>query len=585
MKTKNLFVIIIMGLLFMNTIAFAAISSVSIVQDPVFGTTNKVLLLTLGTLYSDSLTTGTVSETVSQLNALEPSSAQIQNPFTLSWKTDSEYTYYSTVFLQQINGINLVKSPSKTFGYTDAEIDVWIRDNCHDFDGDGFTEFQVFTSVLGYKANIACADNLQKLGEVYLINSPKPYWSASFTLNNGIESVNTQIVSSTGQAGLSKNIDGKVFIRFNGLGLFSYPTQVNQIYLYKPVIGNAVLFDSTKLQVVNNIYQNDASALVTDFYNIGTSEQFLEDTANSKINQLNTWTISTDFPKTAVTFEGALVKLTSKEKISFQNFVVYLNSNWIKITVPVGIPDIVSFKTDFTEMTATKSGTLTAQIKNIGTQIATFQAIFSCGKSNAFTSTQLMSNVGAGETRTQTFTINTPQLDTSIMDSCTVVVTDTTDTSKTDTSTVNFKIIPRPECTLDDEYATKEGGIWKVYKCDGTKFSILKFACTTGQIPIKDTKGLKYSGCVDESGGGVGSCMSDADCKSPNWLSTASCDRSVIQQMSGTPGKCVFTDQTSTYTIIGIVGIFLVIILAIIVVISMKGGGSSGMGLTPSVVR
>lgn len=474
----------------------AQVNSVSLVVDPVFGSTKQVTLISVGTIYSDSVQFNRIDESTAELSSQEPSSAQYVDPFSLSWKTDKEYTYYSTVLLKQLNYVDIRKSEFKWLGWSDADARTWRSNNCYDFNRDGQINFIEKKNVFSTVLELYCAGNGGVAGDVLKLSSPRPFWESTFTFGNGKETI-TEKLSSSGEAGLSKNIQSKVFIRFSGLGLLSYPTQVNEINLFKSQSGGQVLFDSYRFTEVTSIYQNDAISYVQNVFDGRTTEATEESRIKNSIGQLSTWTVSSDFPRTKVSFDGAQVKLTLDERISFQNFVVYLNGDWVRVTIPIGIPDITGFTKDFTDLEATKTGTFTVKVKNIGTATATFQAKFSCGSVSIVQQTQILSNIAPNSEATTSFQVSSQQISTKQTDSCTVTVTDTTDTSKSDSASISFSIIPRPVCSTGEQIQSFEGGVWVALECVDGKFSKNVVTCKQGEVLTTDVFG-KFNGCKSE---------------------------------------------------------------------------------------
>jgi len=485
--------------------ALAQIRSVSLVQDPVFGTGQQVLLLSIGTIYSDYANFRTISASASELSQLEPSDAQILNSFTMRWKTEEEYTIYPLNFKRGIYKIDIVSSDYKWWGWSSNDETQWINLNCQDLDGDGRVTYIEKKNVFGVVLQIFCAKKGEYVGDVFTIGSPQPYWKTRFEISNGYETLVDYLGTGIGYA---KNINNKVYIRFDGLGLFTYPKVAGNTYVFTNY-ARINLFDAGYLSDYENVLANDAQYYVNQVANGQMSEATAETLINSKISPItSTWTTNPDFPYNSISWVGSTkydirLKYTSTERISFQNFVVYANSNFIQIKIPYGQPKILSVYTDFgSELTATKVGRVTAVIQNVGNDVATFQATLSCQQSSVFSPTQIISNINTQESRTLTWDINAKQTDSLISDTCTLKVCDTTKTTNCDTKTISFSIKPRPVCTPGEQYASLEYNIWKVYECGSDGKYYLKFSCNPGEVPYKDQWG-KYVGCQAEQKPGV----------------------------------------------------------------------------------
>lgn len=504
---KNYFYIfgMIVGLLILPISGYAQVQSVSVVQDPVFGTNQYVLLLGIGTLYSDRFEFTRIDESPSSLMSKDPSSFKIENPFSLAWQTSDEYTKFPTNYMRQIYNINIKFSEQKLFGWGEGDIANWVNSNCFDFDKDGILSFIRFKNIFGATMKLGCAGNSGYVGDVMTVGSGRPYWKTQFQFGNGQE-VLTETLESEGSDGLVKNINNKVYIRFDGLILFSYPTTNANILMFKS--GQSfTIFDINNLNTVTDLYKADATGYVSQvFYGVRTeldAENYLKTTIQ---NAINTWTLMSDWPVSRVSLDGSNIKLTTTERISFQNFNVYLNGNWIKIIIPFGMPKIVSVKADFgTTLTATKVGTITASVRNDGNDIATFQVLFDCGKSSEIQGTQMISNIGKGETRSVSFQINSEQVTNDVEDTCTITAQDTTKLENKDTYTFTYTIEPRiTDCQEGEQIARFENNAWAVYECDANgAFTDKTITCNTGEILTKDILG-RYNGCEtgEQDGGG-----------------------------------------------------------------------------------
>jgi len=497
MKKLRFLATLVLSFLLLLHPGFAQIRSVSIVKDPVFGTNQNILLLSIGTIYSDYGTFNTISASATELSNLEPSDAKILNSFTMRWRTEEEYTRYPLGYRESIYYIDIVASDYKIFGWSANDKNTWVQLNCHDLDRDGKVTYVEKTNVFGVTLQIFCARRGQYVGDIFTIGSPQPYWKTRFEISNGYETLVTYLGTGTGYA---KNVNNKVYIRFDGLGLFTYPKTPGNTLAFSDY-RKLNLFDSTYLSSYKSAIANDAQYYVNSVANGQMSEGTAESLINSKISPIvSKWTSNPDFPYNRVSWSGSTkydlsIKLTSTERISFQNFVVYANANFIQIVIPYGQPKILSMITDFgTSITATKTGTITVTVQNAGNDVATFQSTLTCEKSSVYSPTQIISNIGAGSSRTISYTISAKQVDTTVTDRCTVRICDTTRTENCDSKSVSFSIVPRPVCSPGDQYATLEYGIWKVYECGSDGKYYLKFSCNPGEEPYKDQWG-KYVGC------------------------------------------------------------------------------------------
>ena len=528
---KITFAFIFFFLLFAS-LSLGQIRSVSLVKDPVFGTDKNVLLISIGTLYSDYAKFGTISASTSELEQMEPSNAKILNPFTLRWKTVDEYTLYPLTFKQQLNYIDIREAGWNWLSYSEDEVDKWVYNNCDDLDGDGRITYQVTTNIFGDVMDIFCAKNNGHFGDVYIIGSPEPYWKTQFEITNGQEVLTDYLES--GKA-YSKNIQNKVYIRFDSLGLFTYPKQPVNLYYFRtpgPTVIQSV-FDSDKLANIVTALKDDAISYVQKVASGTMSEWEAEDAINSQIAKVTEWTTNPDFSRDKViplySAGRMFLKWITTERISFENFVVYANANFIQIIIPYGQPTIVRMYSDFgDELTATTGGKITAEIRNDGNYRSTFEAVLSCEKSTVFESGKMIPDIEKGETRKVTWYINAPQIEGS--DTCTLRVCDTFKTENCDTDSVGFTIKPRFVCTPGDQYVEYKDGEYIIKECGADGQWHESFRCPKGQIPEQDELG-RYIGC--RSAG----CVSDADCP-PGYVCVDG--KCVIRKECVTDADCPF---------------------------------------------
>lgn len=488
---------------FSSQAVFAQVNSVSVVNDPIFKSAETSLLLSIGTLYSDNVKFGEYKESASSLQSKDASSAIIKNPFTLKWQTIDEYTTYPTTFKKQYNYVEIRTSkfcPSLecgTFGWSKTDLDKWVGDNCFDFNGDNVKSYSV-QKTGDVVWQMTCAGNGGVAGTVKNIESPRPYWKTEFQFNNGKETI-TSTISNNGEGALTKTIEDKVHIRFSGLSGLTYPRIATDVRLWEPFdSGSYFVVDNDKFNVVDTALADDAQELVRAVYKNERSKSSAEGYVRNAIGQLSAWTSKSDFPRASVTKSGSELKLILDEKFTFQNFVVYLAGNWIELVVPQGKPEIVSPTRDFTDLEATKTGTIAADIKNVGTDTASFSVALTCGSSNAFTKTQIVSNVAAGSSKHVSFQINSNEVDVKTDDSCTMTACDSTNEKVCDSQKYDFSIVPRPTCSNGEQIQTFTGGKWTAYECVDGKFSKTVVSCEAGQVTTTDLFG-KFNGCKDEN--------------------------------------------------------------------------------------
>ena len=507
MRRKTILAFISFFLLF-TSLSLGQIRSVSLVKDPVFGTDKNVLLISIGTLYSDYAKFGTISASTSELEQREPSNAKILNPFTLRWKTVDEYTLYPLTFKQQLNLIDIREMGWNWLGYSYEEIDKWVWQNCDDLDGNGIIEHHDVKGLFGDIHNVFCAKKGAHFGDVYIIGSPEPYWKTQFEISNDQELLTDYLES--GEA-YSKNIQNKVYIRFDSLGLFTYPKQPINLYYFKtPTKTIQSIFDADKLSAIESAFTKDAVSYAELVATGSLSEWEAENAINTIITDVTEWTRNPDFSRDKViswydySVGKMFLKWIATERISFENFIVYVNSNFIQVIIPYGQPEILRLYTEFgDELTATMGGKITAEIKNVGNYRSTFEATLSCKTSTVFERGRIISNIEKGETRKVTWDINAPQTEGS--DTCTLRVCDTTKTENCDTDSVGFTIKKRAVCEPGDQYVEYKNGEYIIYECGADGQWHESFRCTKGQIPEQDELG-RYIGC--RSAG----CVSDADC-------------------------------------------------------------------------
>ena len=489
MRFKAIWTILVL-LLFISPL-YAQINSVSVVRDPVFGTNDFVLLVNVGTLYSDKLTYGRISEAPSYLSDKLGNNYKVENPLILEWKTIEEYTKYNLYKQRTIYYVDIRHLDCGILGCSDDEALNWVHQNCYDFDKDGQATY-VERTTLGRIMDIWCSGLSNKAGDVYTISSPQPYWKTQFKLSNGKDTETFYIGTNDGY---TKRIGNKAFIRFSGLTLFSYPTNPSNVYAFKSNDRQTII-DSQKYQAYLSYANDDFYDIVYEVASGQLSELDAESQIRNKIDQMKySWTTNADFPKNNVEFSPTepTIKLHSTQKIAIQNFNMYLNGNWIGIIIPKGEPKIT--KIDYPdELTATETAQVKVHVQNVGDGDSTFEVSLTCDSPiSVFVPKQLI-QIGKGETKEVDFTIGSIQQREKQTISCKATAIDTSSQSST-TKSFSFNLKPMAECDEGEQMVVVEGGTYRVLECENGQFSKIVLACGVNEVPHQNILG-KYDKCV-----------------------------------------------------------------------------------------
>ena len=98
----------LLTLLILPKICLGAISSISIVDDTIFNTGEKMIIIDWSSAYSDYITASKTQQQIKQETGYD-----VDRGFTLSITSKDEYSTYELTYLRQLNYVELIESETK----------------------------------------------------------------------------------------------------------------------------------------------------------------------------------------------------------------------------------------------------------------------------------------------------------------------------------------------------------------------------------------------------------------------------------------------------------------------------------------
>lgn len=472
-----------MFLLLMAAPSLALVGSASLVKDPYFGSGNYIMLVSYSGMYGDSVSFSDSANSGTQVGA-----GTTTKPYNLQITTVKNDAYYPLSSIQRLY-FGSIREGTNGWGYSSTDEQTWVNNNCADMNNDGSITYYKFKNFLGMITRLDCIGSDGDAGTLYTIQSPKLDWQVDFKISNSDTPISKTFTSSGDWTG---NINNLVFARFNGLTTVSYPPQPSgQNALISPN-GNYII-DSQKISSYNSLTSMDGYDTVQKYVSGTVSSSDVKSLFNNAITNIKIWTSNSDFNQNKVSISTTEVR-RDVSSISVPSFSVYINSNYINIILPIGTPSLSNGRFDTSSLYGTKTATLLATLKNIGTGTGTFISSASCSYASVETRDQnQIATLSPQQTSQTSFSITLNDVKTDTPVSCTITSKDSTDSSKTSSITVTGTIKPTPLCQEGQQYKQESGGIWTVYICRSNAY-VVDYSCKAGETPQQDIFG-KYAGC------------------------------------------------------------------------------------------
>jgi hypothetical protein len=166
-------------------------------------------------------------------------------------------------------------------------------------------------------------------------------------------------------------------------------------------------------------------------------------------------------------------------------FMFPLTSALAQIVIPYGKPEVTSLS--LPKLTSDYAGDAVVTVKNNGKEVGDFVVSLTCNRVDVLTPIQIVS-VNSGSTTSLTFRIvgSTNQRYTTY--TCTATEKDSV-TQQSHSLTASGILEARPLCNRGEQICRQEGGIWKIYECNGYDFTILRQACGVEEVCERDRTG------------------------------------------------------------------------------------------------
>ena len=486
----------LLTLLILPKICLGAISSISIVDDTIFNTGEKMIIIDWSSAYSDYITASKTQQQIKQETGYD-----VDRGFTLSITSKDEYSTYELTYLRQLNYVELIESETKIFGWNYEEEKVWVNNNCLDLDGDGRKSYVKGKNIYGATIKLYCLTRKDIAGDIYRISTPDSVFEVTFTFKADGKDPKTVTLSNNNNVkdGITTRFGNDVLIRWKGsLSTQQIPPIATNMYATRSRSGYWNIVDEYYITTYDSIVNSDGQNYVAGYVEGHYTKSFVEDTINTKINNiLNTWTTNPEFKKSEITFIGNIMKLDLDEGIYIPTFQVFVNGKYyIKVIIPSGIPYITNL--ELPDLTSDYEGTVKVSVKNMATNKGDFIVTLDCDKVDVFTKTK-KDTVEPGQTKIFSFRV-VGRTSTQTKYTCTATAKDSV-SQETSSKTESGNLKPRPQCNLGEQICRLENGVWKIYECDGTDFNILKDTCGLDEICQKNVYG-KYI-CVKIGDGAV----------------------------------------------------------------------------------
>jgi hypothetical protein len=480
-KMKTILISIIFLFLF-STLALGAITSVSLVNDDIWKTGKKILLVKHSGVYGDI-----ISFSDTEPRGTKVDNGILQNTYTLKVDTLKNDALYPIIRLYYVYKAQYITSPWKLLGWSDTDRKNWIRDNCFDFDGDGL-KWAVWNFF-----QIACLKDAGLAGWVYRVDSPKSDWLVRFTVSSDSTTATKDFSSAGDWGGYIGNL---VFARFDGLTTVDYvPYPISLRAFYDSDLKSYYIIDDDSTSTYRTNIINDGYELAKKVFSGEWSVDTFNTVWNSAIRNMRIWTKSSDFSPTVATIDGNGIRRDIK-RLTIPSFNMYLNGQYFEIKIPRGKPQIENVWWEVTKLIEARTYNLWVSVKNVGDQSGDFVITATCQAPASVVSSTYVRSVSPGETKSAYIQVSFPDISVDkITNYCTIKAKDTVSQEES-TYTISYTVINQPYCEEDREFAeqTADGG-WVVKVCKNGMYQT-KYTCPPGKYPVK--KDGYYEGCAEK---------------------------------------------------------------------------------------
>ena len=462
--------------------------SVNVGADDIFGSsTKKVWIINWnardsdklhGTLYDSDLTK-TAKEYVDE-------NAKVEQDFEITMSSgDEKAEYMTTSYLASpIFLIRLEKYEKWCYAWDDsckAERDSWANSHCHN----AYVKYNVIT-MIGYTAKAWCAVRGQTIAQPMRIGSPKTIFQTTFCVDGDDISKECKTLSNDNNAksGSTTRFGNLALIKWQGsLSTQVYPPRSGDqgvIAVHGNSIGWRITdeskYETWKAQVGDATRNSALYDCVWDWANGKTTKESCEQEYNKFAWDAVSKTRDQYFEEATINSEGdkARISLDLKEGLHIPSFVMYVNSDKLKIIIPKGIPYVVKTWQEPKNLDEVSMGYIKTIVKNIGKERGSFDVRIKDCPSGYYVSNEQHVDLDGGESKTLTFEVSGKG---GTSGSCTVYMKETT-TQKQVSKKVTVNVVEHPECEPGKWYKyVGEGGVQCYHQCKADAVSYQNAKC------------------------------------------------------------------------------------------------------------
>lgn len=506
MKFKFLNYFIIFTFLFVvSTLAFVtgiSYTDIVIQNDDKFGDGGKMWIISWSGAGTDEISGFISKETLTQVAKQNLGNAIVNQNFNIKMTSGDEYGLYNFISrgdLRDIYDYDLVFYYSgykynQLLDTTKREALDWIRNNCADYDNDGFIEYETkefswpITGIPNW-VKVWCAKLGEKKASVKGISSPKEIFSTSWEFWADGQQIAQKIITNDANvnSGLTQRLSDNILIKWGGnlktgysppqpigiLGAHSNSFPDGWIIIdeknydnYKTYLEGGGFYTCIR-NWANNIINKDAceSELISKInlaLTKSTNQQFFDMT---KLDDGRVFILDK-------TFENGAFKLNLKERVTIPTFVLYIDADYLRIIIPTGIPKIISISSPtFLE----GQGRVFATVVNDGNAKGSFEVrISECSQDFTVVSLPQLVELNPGEQRVLELIISGSSQDTTkakIEGTCVLYFKETT-TQKEVSKSFGVSFNQLGECNPNQYIVKVENGLDAIYRCsaDGLRY-------------------------------------------------------------------------------------------------------------------
>lgn len=578
-------------------------TDIVIQNDDKFGDGGKMWVISWSAAGTDSVE-GYINSQDLQNTARQNvgSGAEVKQNFNVKMSSGDEYTLYSFISrgdLTPVYKYDLVKGEWSNYlgdsNKVDSDRDTWVNNNCADLNGDGREEYSSWSYdyLLVHTRKVWCAKIAETVATPKGISKFKDVFTTSWEFWADSELKATQTLSNDANSGVgvTTRLSDNVLIKWNGNLNTGYnsPSPIGVIGMHSNNFGGWRIVDEGSYTVYNTYIRNNLANCVYDWADGKNTDTYCENEINYRADTAVKQSTNQDFFKpadlestTAVitnnAIDGGQFKLNLKERVNIASFVLYIDADYLRINIPVGVPEI-------TQVTSPKFiegvGYIYASVKNSGNGRGSFEAApFGCTPSENFRidSSPMYFELEPQGTKELEFRITgaATTSDKNVVGSCNVYMKETTSQKRIEKAvTVSFDQlnectpnqwtkctagdycgITRSTSTTDEIYQCKSDGMgWALktrcasdetaqvqqdgsYACKKVGSCIAENGNCGGLLDKACCSGLTCTSGKCTGGGGGGGCTYNSQCDDGNACTTNVCSAGVCVNDPITTGSC-----------------------------------------------